>query len=75
VSELPLIICYESNVFTIMGDCQWGFTLDIGFIGQFNTQLVTKLNYSAVTNPHTLQITTAHAKSFQSAVSSPVVPW
>jgi hypothetical protein len=39
------------------------------------TQLVTTLNYSAIVNLHTLQITTARTKSFQSAVSSPVVPW
>jgi hypothetical protein len=34
---------------------------------------VTTLNYSYTANPHTLQITTAHTKSFQSAMSSPVV--
>jgi hypothetical protein len=32
---------------------------------------VTILNYSAIADLQTLQITTAHAKSFQSAVSSP----
>jgi hypothetical protein len=36
----------------------------------FNKQLVTTLNYSAITDFHTLQITTAHAKSFQSALIS-----
>jgi hypothetical protein len=41
---------------------------------QFNTRLVTTFNYSAIADLHTLQITTAHAKSFQSAVSSPVLP-
>jgi hypothetical protein len=30
------------------------------------TRLVTTLNYSAIANLHDLQITTAHAKSFQS---------
>jgi hypothetical protein len=36
---------------------------------------LTILNYSAITNLRTLQITTACAKSLQSAVYSPVVPW
>jgi hypothetical protein len=58
----------------IMGDYQRGFRLEIGFIDHFNTRLVTTLNYSVIANFHTLQITTIHAKSFQSAVSSPVVP-
>jgi hypothetical protein len=40
-----------------------------------NTRLVTTLNYGAIANLHTLQITTAHTKPFQFAVSSPVVPW
>jgi hypothetical protein len=55
-----------------MSDCRRGFGLKIGFI---DTRLVTALNYSAIANLHTLQITTAPAKSFQSAVSSPVFPW
>jgi hypothetical protein len=41
----------------------------------FSTWLMTTLHYSAVADLHTLQNTTAHAKSFQSAMSSPVVPW
>jgi hypothetical protein len=41
----------------------------------FNTQLMTTLNYSAIADFHTLQITTAYAKSFQSSVSSLVVAW
>jgi hypothetical protein len=49
--------------------------LVIGFIDHFNTRLVTTFNYSAIANLHTLKTTTAHAKSFQSAVSSPVIPW
>jgi hypothetical protein len=52
-----------------------GFGLEIGFIDHFNTRLVTALNYGAIGDLHSLQITTAHTKSFQSAVSSPVVPW
>jgi hypothetical protein len=52
-----------------------GFGFEIGFIDNLNTWLVITLNYSAIADLHILQITTAHAKSFQSAVSSPVVPW
>jgi hypothetical protein len=58
-----------------MGDLSMGFGLEIGFIDHFNTRLVTALNYSAIADLHTLQITTAHSKSFQSTVSSPVIPW
>jgi hypothetical protein len=47
-----------------MSDSRRGVGLDIGFIGHFNTRLVITLNYSAIANFHTLQITTAHAKSF-----------
>jgi hypothetical protein len=47
----------------------------IGFIDHFNTRFLTTLNYSAIADLHTLQITTGHAKSFQSVVSSPVVAW
>jgi hypothetical protein len=46
----------------------------VWIIDQFNTRLVNTINYSAIVDLHGLQITTAHAKSFQSAVSSPVVP-
>jgi hypothetical protein len=38
-----------------------------------NTRLVTAFNYSSITDLHALRITTAHPKSFHSAVSSPVV--
>jgi hypothetical protein len=38
--------------------------LGIGFIDHFSTKLVSTLNYSAIANFHTLQITTADAKSF-----------
>jgi hypothetical protein len=47
-----------------MSDSRRGFGLDIGFIGRFNTPLAITLNYSAIVNFQTLQITTAHAKSF-----------
>jgi hypothetical protein len=51
------------------------FRLQIGLIDHFNTQLVTTINYRAIADLHNLQITTAHAKSFQSVVSSPAIPW
>jgi hypothetical protein len=47
-----------------MNDSRRGFGLDIGFIDHFNIQLVITLNYSAIANLRTLQITIAHAKSF-----------
>jgi hypothetical protein len=37
---------------------------DIGFIDHFNTQLVITLNYSAIADIHTLQITRAHILVF-----------
>jgi hypothetical protein len=49
------------------------FGLVIEFIEHF--QIVTTSNYSAVTNSHTQQFTTARTKSFQSSMSSPVVSW
>jgi hypothetical protein len=50
-----------------------GFGLVIGFTDHL--QIVTTSNYSTITNSHTLQFTTAHTKSSQSAVSSPVGAW
>jgi hypothetical protein len=47
-----------------MGDCRRCFGLDTGFIDHLYTQRRTTSNYSAIANLHTLQITTAHAKSF-----------
>jgi hypothetical protein len=41
-----------------------GFGLEIRFIDDFNTRLVTTLNYSAIANLHTLPITRTHGKSF-----------
>jgi hypothetical protein len=46
------------------------FGLVIGFIELL--QNITTSNYSAVANSRTLQFTTAHTRSSQSAVSSPV---
>jgi hypothetical protein len=65
------ILGVEGNIITCMSDCR----LIIGFIDHFNIPLVTTLNYSAIADLHTLQFTTAYAKTFQSAVSSTVVPW
>jgi hypothetical protein len=56
-----------------MNDCRRGFGFESGFIDHL--QVVTTGNYNTVANFHTLHITTARAKSFQSAVSSPFVPW
>jgi hypothetical protein len=56
-------------------DYRRGFGLGIGFLDHLNTRLMATLNYSAIADLHTLQITTANANSFQYAVSSPVVPW
>jgi hypothetical protein len=52
-----------------------GFGLEIEFTDHFYTRLMITLNYSAIAELHNLQITIAHAKTFQSAVPSPVVPW
>jgi hypothetical protein len=38
--------------------------LEIGFIDHSNTRPVTTLNYRAITDFYTLQITTAYAKNF-----------
>jgi hypothetical protein len=66
-------ICIYCHVYEC--EYQWGFGLEIGFTDHFNTRLVTTFNYGAIPDLHTLQITTANAKSFLSAVSSPVIPW
>jgi ethanolamine utilization microcompartment shell protein EutS len=58
-----------------MSDYRRGFGLEIGFIDHFTTRLVATFNYSAVADFYILQITAAHAKYFQFAVSSPVIPW
>jgi hypothetical protein len=40
------------------------------FIKHLNTQLITTSNYIAIINLHILQITRAHAKSLQSALTN-----
>jgi hypothetical protein len=50
-----------------------GFGLVIGFTAHLQFGITS--NYSAITNSHTLQFTTAHTKSSQSAMSLPVVTW
>jgi hypothetical protein len=45
----------------------------IGFIEILKN--INTSNYSAIANSHTLKFTTAHSKSFQSAMPSPVVVW
>jgi hypothetical protein len=52
---------------------QMGFGLIIAITEHL--QIVITCNYSAIANSHTLQFITARSKSFQSAVSSPVVAW
>jgi hypothetical protein len=51
-----------------MSDYRRGFGLEIRFI--CHLQVVTTSNYNTIANFLTLQITTAHANSFQSAVTS-----
>jgi hypothetical protein len=48
-----------------MCDSRRGFGLQIGFIDNFNTRLVTTLIIALSLIFHTVQITTTHAKSFQ----------
>jgi hypothetical protein len=47
-------------------DFRHHFGLDIGYIDHFNTQHVITLNYSAIADFHTLQLTRAQAKYFSS---------
>jgi hypothetical protein len=53
---------------TCYRDFRRGFRLETEFILHFNTQSVTMLNYSAIANFHTLEITSAHAKSFPASI-------
>jgi hypothetical protein len=49
-------------------DYRSGFGLEIGFID--NLQVIATSNYKTIANFRTLQITTAHDKSFPSSVTS-----
>jgi hypothetical protein len=51
-----------------MSGSRRGFGLNIVFIGHF--QVVTTDNYNPIADFHTLRITAAHAKSYQSAFTS-----
>jgi hypothetical protein len=53
-----------------MGNYRRDLRLEIKFTAHFNTRLVTTLNYSAIADLHTLQITTAYVKSFYSVFTS-----
>jgi hypothetical protein len=53
-----------SYCYVLERDSRRGFGLDVGFIGHFNTQLVITLNYSAISNFYTLQITITHTLVF-----------
>lgn len=48
---------------TCMCDYRRGSGLNIGFIDRFTARLETTSNYSAIAKVHTLQITTAFAKT------------
>jgi hypothetical protein len=54
-----LMTLNQMNIVTFLGEYRRGSGSDIGFIGHFNTQLVITLNYTAIANSHTSQITTA----------------
>jgi hypothetical protein len=47
-----------------MSDYRRAFGLDIGFIDHFNKQHAIALNYSAIADLHTLQITVTHTLVF-----------
>jgi hypothetical protein len=51
-----------------------GFELVIGFLAHLQT-VTTVVIYITIANSHTRLLTTARAKSSQSAVFSPVVAW
>jgi hypothetical protein len=57
-----------------MSDCRRGLDWRLDLLTTFNTQIVITLHYNAIADLRNLQINTAHAKSFHSAVSSLVVP-
>jgi hypothetical protein len=61
------------HIITCISNYRRGFGLVIGF--NEHLQIVNASNNSAIPRSHTLQFTTAHTKSSQSAVSSPTVAW
>jgi hypothetical protein len=64
--ELISSICFRWTLVNTVRYCQVSgsievvFGLDIGFTDHFNIQLVITLNYSAIADLHTLQITVTH---------------
>jgi hypothetical protein len=66
-APVPILSLINLNTVTCMSDSRRGFGLETGVIDHFNTRIVITLNYSVVADLHTLQITSAHAKSFKSA--------
>jgi hypothetical protein len=56
-------------VVTCYSDPRQDFGLEIRFTDHFNTRLVTTLNYSAIADLHTLQITRPHTLSLSSLCS------
>jgi hypothetical protein len=69
---LMLIICYAENILS-RDSLQTEFGAVIGFIETL--QNLTTNYYSDTANSHILQLTTSRTKTFQPAVSSPVVAW
>jgi hypothetical protein len=72
-SYLPLMTVYFNRILSRLWMNMTGFGLESGFIDYL--QVVTANHCNTIANFHTLQITTVHANSFQSALSSPVVAW
>jgi hypothetical protein len=56
-SRRAVVLCGGDNCHVYEWLCRRGFGLDIAFIDHFNTQLAITLNYSAIADLHTLQIT------------------
>jgi hypothetical protein len=62
----------SKHILMCMNDYRQGLDWRLDLL---TTSTHTTINYSTIADLHTLQITTAHTKPFQYAVSSPVVPW
>jgi hypothetical protein len=65
----------RDNIVTSLSESRRSFGLEIGFFDQFNTLFVNTFNCSAKADFYTFKIATANAKSSQSAMSSPIIPW